>query len=282
MQLRLFMASMALAGLGLLTAGCSDPGGNANPTPTTDQQAADNAAADQRIAAYLKFKRVPDNDEKRRAAVREQYLEREALAAAIENTHLLDPALVQAELSEFRQEMLISRYFEQYLRKNVTDEAVRNHYAAHPEEFQERKVRVAHVLIRTNRAMGEAERKAKLTLAHEVHSHLAAAGDFAAIAAQYSEDSVSARNGGEIGWIKEGAIDRRFSEVAFGLEPGRFSEPFETAHGFHLVKVLEGPAVVKRPFEAVEGDIRYRLRNEAKQAEIERLRGGGQSARAGS
>jgi peptidyl-prolyl cis-trans isomerase C len=29
---------------------------------------------------------------------------------------------------------------------------------------------------------------------------------------------------------------------------------------------------VKRPFKAVSGDIRYKLRNEAKKAEIERLK----------
>ena len=51
------------------------------------------------------------------------------------------------------------------------------------------------------------------------------------------------------------------------------SEPFETPFGFHVVKLIDGPKVVKRPFDAVAGDIRYQLRNKAKQAEIERLKG---------
>jgi peptidyl-prolyl cis-trans isomerase C len=57
------------------------------------------------------------------------------------------------------------------------------------------------------------------------------------------------------------------------MEPNQISEPFETAFGFHVVKLLEGPVVVKKPFEAVSGDIRYRLRNQAKDAELKRLLG---------
>jgi peptidyl-prolyl cis-trans isomerase C len=50
------------------------------------------------------------------------------------------------------------------------------------------------------------------------------------------------------------------------------SEPFLTTFGYHIVKVLDEPRVVTRPFEAVKGDIRYKLRNQAKQAELERLK----------
>ena len=74
--------------------------------------------------------------------------------------------------------------------------------------------------------------------------------------------------------MKEGSIDPRFSKTVFEeLEPGGVSEPFETPFGFHVVKVIEGAKVVKWPFAAVAGDIRYQLRNKAKKAEMERLMG---------
>ena len=71
--------------------------------------------------------------------------------------------------------------------------------------------------------------------------------------------------------VKKGAIDPRFSEKIFSMEVDAVSEPFETAFGYHIVKLLEGEVTVKRPLEAVAGDIRYQLRNQAKQAELKRL-----------
>ena len=76
-----------------------------------------------------------------------------------------------------------------------------------------------------------------------------------------------------MGYIKEGAIAPTFSQLAFELEPGRFSKPVETGFGYHIIKVLEPVKTQKQPLESVEGDIRYKMRGEAKQAETERLLG---------
>ena len=221
--------------------------------------------------AYLKFKRAPADDQKRRQMLLDQYLEREALASAIEKAQLLDQELIAAELNEFRKEMLISRYFEKFLKDKVTDQAVQNYYNTHAADYEERRAHAAHFLIRTNKAMSETERKVKLTTAQEAYSKVRAGQDFGEVAKDYSEDKVSAKKGGDLGWLKEGSIDARFSQALFGLEPGAVSEPFETPFGFHVVKLIEGPKVVKRPLNAVAGDIRYQLRAQAKKAELERL-----------
>ena len=222
--------------------------------------------------AYLKFKRVPEKDLKRREALTKQYLEREAMSAVIVDSDVLDKKLIEAELNEFRKEMLISRYFQKFLADKVTDEAVKNYYNSHANEYESRKVNVAHILFRTNRNMGEAERKAKLTTAQEAYSKIKSGKKFEDIAKAYSEDKISGKKGGNLGWIREGAIDKKFSETTFAMKKGDISEPFETSFGYHIVKLIDGPAVVKQPFEAVKGDIRYQLRNKAKQAEIERMR----------
>jgi peptidyl-prolyl cis-trans isomerase C len=221
--------------------------------------------------AYLKFKRLDGKDDARRVKLLDQYLERAALAAAIEKTDVLDTALIGAELEEFRKQMLISRYFEKYLNDAVSEDAVKNYYTTHAADYEENQVHVAHILIRTNPKMSETERKAKLTAAQEAYSQIRTGKDFAKIAEQASEDKVSAKKGGDLGWIKKGAIDARFSKIAFELEAGAVSEPFETPFGYHVVKVLEAPRTIKKPFEVVAGDIRYRLRNQAKKAELDKL-----------
>ena len=221
--------------------------------------------------AFQKFKRVSAKSDKARDAMLDQYLEREALAAVIENEGKYDKQKAQAELNEFRKQMLISRYFEQYLKEQVTDTAVKNYYAGHAADYETRKVHVAHVLFRTNRNMGEVERKVQLTSAQEAYSKIIKDGKFDVVAKNYSEDKISGKKGGDLGWIKEGAIAPKFSDQAFSLKVGEISEPFATPFGYHIIKVLAAPVTVKKPFSALQGDIRYQLRNQAKKAELARL-----------
>ena len=220
---------------------------------------------------YLKFKRLPANDEKRKGKFLDQYLERKAMAMVIEKSDVLDHKMISAELEQFKTEMLISRYFEKFLRDKVTDQAVTNYYNANSAQYEEKKVHVAHILFRTNSKMDENERKAKLTTANEAYSKIMSGNEFAEVAKSYSEDKVSGKKGGDLGWLKEGAIDARFNEKVFAMEKGAISEPFESAFGYHIVKLIDGSTVIKRPLEAVKGDIRYILRNKAKAAELERV-----------
>lgn len=259
---RLALAASLLA---VLLAGCDSSGDSiaeVNGKPVTQE----------RFDAYLKFKRVPTQNNQWVSRELDEYLEREGLAGQIEEQGLLPAEQIDTEVAEFRKQMLISRYFEEFLRERVTDEAVRNFYATNPDQFQAKKIHVAHILLRTNQAMSEAERQALLTKAQEVYSRANAQEDFALLAEEYSEDQLSAKQAGDLGWLQEGAIDPTFSNKVFAMKAGELSEPLVTPFGFHVVKVIEGPQVIKQPFEAVSGDIRYRLRQEAKQAELDRLK----------
>ena len=248
-----------------LTTSCSDSGESV-ATVGGDK------ISKQQFDAYLKFKRVNTNDEKQVGSHLKLYVEREALAKAIEESKLLDQDVIDAELAEFKKEMLISRYFEKHLKDKVSDEAIRGFYASNSNKYESQKVKVAHILIRTQKNMSETETQAKYSRAAEAYSKLKTGVEFATIAKEYSEDSVSVKKGGEIGWINEGAVDPVFSEMAFKkLKKDEISEPFKTSFGYHIVKLLEEPSVVKKPLESVKGDIRYQLRKKVRQAEIDRL-----------
>src|SRR5690606_22317990 len=99
----------------------------------------------QEFESYLALKRIAPESDARRDALLDEYLRREALADVIEDTAVLDAALIEAELNEFRKEMLISRYFEKFLEEQVGEDAVQNYYASNPDQFEETKVRVAHI-----------------------------------------------------------------------------------------------------------------------------------------
>ena len=227
----------------------------------------------EQFEAFLKFKRISAKDGKKRDKHLSRYLEREALTDMIEKEEALDQTSMMVELAEFKKEMFISRYFEQYLKEKVSEQAVRNYYNTNAKNYENKKVQVAHILIRTNRKMSEPERKAKLTTAMEAYSMIISGKEFAEIAAKYSEDKVSSKKGGDLGWVKEGGISTEFSAKAFELKKDEVSKPFETPFGFHVIKVIEEPKIIIKPFKSVAGNIRYQLRSETKRAEMERLMG---------
>lgn len=221
--------------------------------------------------AYLKTKRIPLEDETRVERQRAEYLRRAALANAIYKSDQLDRAQIDAELEEFRKELIISRYFEGYLQDAVTEQGIQNYYSENIDSYRSNKIRISHILLRVNPRMEENERQAVLTRAMAAHSRLTSGDDFAVVAKEVSEDKVSAAKGGDLGWINEGAISQTFSDKVFAMKSDEVSEPFLTDYGFHIVKVTEDAQQVTKPLEAIKGDIRYQLRRESKKAETQRL-----------
>lgn len=255
-----------------ILAGC----GNGDDAPKADAPIAEvngRAVPQAAFEAYLQVKRIGADDKQRRDRELDNYLQRTGLTEVILSEGLLPAERVDAEVEEFRKQMVISRYFENYLKDKVSEQAIRNFYAANPDRYQAKKVHVAHVLIRTNNKMGDNEKQALLNKAQEVYSRAMAQEDFATLAATYSDDAMSARKGGDLGWIQQGAIDAAFSKAAFDLKEGEVSQPIATPFGFHVVKVLEAAQVIKQPYEKVKGDIRFELRQKAKEAEMARLNG---------
>ena len=62
---------------------------------------------------------------------------------------------------------------------------------------------------------------------------------FATLARLYSEDTESARKGGELGMASKSIFWPAFSDAAMALKPGTISQIVETPDGFHLIEVLQ-------------------------------------------
>lgn len=61
--------------------------------------------------------------------------------------------------------------------------------------------------------------------------------DFAEMAEEHSDDAISARNGGNLGWIRPEAMDPAFAEALRGLEPGEVAGPVQTPFGWHVIRL---------------------------------------------
>ncbi len=64
--------------------------------------------------------------------------------------------------------------------------------------------------------------------------------DFAMLARFYSEDTESAKHGGELGFVGRGQLVPEFADVAFNLnDPKKVSRIVETEYGFHIIQLIE-------------------------------------------
>ncbi len=73
-------------------------------------------------------------------------------------------------------------------------------------------------------------------LATRLYQELLQGADFASLARSTSTDK-SRSHGGELGWVPKGQRYAPFDDVVFKLRPGQIGRPFQSPHGYHIVKV---------------------------------------------
>ncbi|MBN1164212.1 MAG: SurA N-terminal domain-containing protein [Candidatus Krumholzibacteriota bacterium] len=73
----------------------------------------------------------------------------------------------------------------------------------------------------------------------ELREEIMEGADFAAAAASYSDDPVTAARGGDLGFFGTSGMDSIFTYTAFSLDTGQVSQPVRTEFGYHLIKTVD-------------------------------------------
>ena len=63
--------------------------------------------------------------------------------------------------------------------------------------------------------------------------------DFTVLATLYSDDTESAKNGGELGFVGRGELVPEFESASFALKGNQISEVIETQFGYHIIQLIE-------------------------------------------
>ena len=98
-------------------------------------------------------------------------------------------------------------------------------------------IRVAHILLALPPGSSSEEIKKTEWLADSLYQRVLQGDDFAKLAAQFSNDYISAASGGQLPEFFPGTYDPAFENTVFSLSSdGAVSKPFHTAYGIHIVK----------------------------------------------
>ncbi len=144
----------------------------------------------------------------------------------------------------------------------VTDEDVKNYWQTHPQEFRAgEEVRVRHIFLSLSHDAPGAEVERVRARVEKALARLRAGEDFARVAREISEGP-SAKEGGELGWLKRGTVQPEVEKVAFALRSGEVSDPVRTRAGYQILRVEERRGGGIRPLADVKDEIRDRLMNE--------------------
>jgi peptidyl-prolyl cis-trans isomerase D len=132
---------------------------------------------------------------------------------------------ILVSLDEYRKEI------------KVEEKEVRKYYDEHKDDHYNRgEIRASHILITPEDPNDPGSWAAAEVEAARIKAMLDAGADFAKAAEEYSDDSRSAANGGDLGFFGAGMTDPEFENAAYGLEEGEISEPVRTMFGYHIIR----------------------------------------------
>ncbi|MBA2688883.1 MAG: peptidylprolyl isomerase [Gemmatimonadaceae bacterium] len=175
-------------------------------------------------------------------SVRSQFKSDEEFRAELRKAGMGSPEDYRRTLmDQFRRRLIQQRVFGELQKKakprNVTEAEIDAAFEKNRAELQKRP---ATLTFRQIVVAPKASAPAKLTARSKADSLLAEirrGGDFENIAKRESMDPGSKAVGGDLGWNRRGATVPEFERMMFALNPGQISPVFETAFGFHILRV---------------------------------------------
>jgi peptidyl-prolyl cis-trans isomerase D len=132
----------------------------------------------------------------------------------------------------------------------VSEQELRDYYEQQAAEYANEERRASHILIDGDNAQE--------TMA-TIQERLASGESFADLAKEYSVDTFSAKEGGDLGFAGRGVYDDAFEQALFALEEGEISEPVRTSFGLHLIKLEEIRRSEPPAFDELKGELRQEL-----------------------
>jgi len=197
------------------------------------------------------------------------YLKNEMVRRALLYQHALDKGFdrndeVKQALEKNKRDLMVLQDIKEMAKGiSVTSKEVEDYYNTYKDQLKEPEERQISEIV----VLSEQD-------ARDILIQLLQGGDFATLAKSNSKSS-SAKDGGNLGFIKKGKKSAQFDAVAFSdsLEVGKISSIFKTSDGFVIIKLEDKRGGRQKPLSEMWDDINRGLVFLKQQQAIEELIG---------
>ena len=144
-----------------------------------------------------------------------------------------------------------------------TEAQLKEYFDTHQDSFLRPEQRhLAHILIEIPADAKSAAIEKARKQAEDIYQQLQNGADFAKMAQKYSQDAGSANQGGDIGVLEPGTLDKVFEQAAVALKKGQYSKPVRTAFGFQIVKLVDIKQGESKSFAEARADVEKMYRRQ--------------------
>lgn len=122
--------------------------------------------------------------------------------------------------------------------QDVTEETIADYYQKNMSRYEHgEQVKARHILIKVRENAPATELNSVKEKIESARNEILNGLPFEEAAKKYSDDTISAAQGGDLGYFDRQTMVAEFTEVAFSLPLGQISDPFKTAYGYHILIV---------------------------------------------
>lgn len=159
----------------------------------------------------------------------------------VEELYGMPMSRIRSEAREvIRQQLLEQRMMQRrFSGLKVSDRDIQEFYTLYRDSLPQvpEQIELQQIVLKS-RPSSEAKTAAK-EFAASLRDSLIAGADFATLARTHSTDVVSAREGGDLGWVAPGRFVPPFEAAVKRLGINDISEPVESEFGFHVIQLLD-------------------------------------------
>lgn len=149
---------------------------------------------------------------------------------------------IRRDIKKSLLEQEVVREVQNKVAKNitVTPSALKRYYASLPKDsLPVVPARYEISLIQADPPFNEENKAEARQRLLDIRSKILAGQNFYGLAVVYSEDTESAKNGGEIGYLMRGELEKEYADAAFSLTKNTVSKIVETKFGFHIIQLID-------------------------------------------
>lgn len=197
------------------------------------------AKAEKDTLLKINEKEIEQTLEDQLSKIKSQFPSEEAFQKELKTEGLTETELKRNYREQIKEQILRDKLISSKLSKaNISSREVKEFYQSYKDSLPEQpeSAKLSQILLKIEPSQKTLD--SLKDFASTILVRAKAGEDFSELAKRYSEDP-SAKQGGDLGFLKKGEILPEFEMRAFSLKPGEISDLVQTSLGYHIIKLEE-------------------------------------------